>query len=359
LEFRTRLLKGVESWNKWRASTAIIPNLKGTSLDNLDLRSADLSDANLTYATLVNTDLSRSQLNHAVLSYATLTRATLSHCELAYASFNAASAANADLSHVNGVFAAFSGALLTGSDCSYADWTFTYFRRCDLTDANFTGSKMFATVFAGVDLSKTKGLESIEHRGRSYVDIETLVRSKGQIPAVFLRGVGVPDSIIRNTKSLFVEAGPIHFSSVFISYSTANQDFAERLHADLQDEGVRCWFAPHNIQGGKKVHEQIEEAIRLYDRLLLVLSRDSMNSAWVQTEIANARAKESAMKRRVLFPLSLVPFAEVRSWKQFDADRGDDTAKEIREYYIPDFTDWKNHDVYRREFARLLDALTE
>ena len=64
----------------------------------------------------------------------------------------------------------------------------------------------------------------------------------------------------------------LDFYSCFISYSTANQDFAERLHADLQAKGVRCWFAPHDIQGGRKIHEQIDEAIRLYDKLVLILS---------------------------------------------------------------------------------------
>ena len=29
---------------------------------------------------------------------------------------------------------------------------------------------------------------------------------------------------------------------------------------------------PEDVQGGKKLHEQIDEAIRLYDKLLLVLS---------------------------------------------------------------------------------------
>ena len=48
-----------------------------------------------------------------------------------------------------------------------------------------------------------------------------------------------------------------------------------RLYADLQNSGVRCWFAPHDIQGGKKIHEQLEEAIRGYDRLLLILSEFS------------------------------------------------------------------------------------
>ncbi|HEX5106252.1 MAG TPA: toll/interleukin-1 receptor domain-containing protein, partial [Pirellulaceae bacterium] len=52
------------------------------------------------------------------------------------------------------------------------------------------------------------------------------------------------------------------FYSCFISYSTKDQDFADRLYADLQARGVRVWFAPHDIQGGRKIHEQIDEAIR-------------------------------------------------------------------------------------------------
>jgi len=49
----------------------------------------------------------------------------------------------------------------------------------------------------------------------------------------------------------------------FAAYSIKNQEFAGRLYADLQNKGVRCWFAPHDIQGGRKVHEQLDEAIRL------------------------------------------------------------------------------------------------
>lgn len=66
-------------------------------------------------------------------------------------------------------------------------------------------------------------------------------------------------------------ANPIEFYSCFISYSTKDQAFAERLHADLQSKRVRCWFAPHDIRSGKKLHDQIDEAIRLHDKLLLIL----------------------------------------------------------------------------------------
>lgn len=82
-----------------------------------------------------------------------------------------------------------------------------------------------------------------------------------------------------------------------------------------------------------------------------------MSSEWVKTEIAHARQKEMREHRQVLFPLSLVKFDVIKDWVCFDADRGKDSAREIREYYIPDFTDWKDHDSYQRAFAKLLSDL--
>ena len=118
--------------------------------------------------------------------------------------------------------------------------------------------------------------------------------------------------------------------------------------------GVRCWFAPHDVQGGKKLHEQIDEAIRLHDKLLLILSPHSMESEWVKTEIAKARKREVRDQRRVLFPIRLSPFETLRDWECFDADTGKDSAREIREYFIPDFSNWKDHDAYKKAFDRLL-----
>jgi hypothetical protein len=72
------------------------------------------------------------------------------------------------------------------------------------------------------------------------------------------------------------------------------------LYADLQAKGVRCWFSPHHIAAGRKLHEQIDEAIRLHERLLLILSPASIASEWVKTEIAKARKREVREQRRVL-----------------------------------------------------------
>ncbi len=82
-----------------------------------------------------------------------------------------------------------------------------------------------------------------------------------------------------------------------------------------------------------------------------------MQSEWVKTEIAKARQLEVKEKRQVLFPISLISFEAVRAWKCFDADTGKDSAREIREYFIPDFSNWKNHDAYQVAFQRLLRDL--
>ncbi|HEU5375784.1 MAG TPA: TIR domain-containing protein [Ktedonobacteraceae bacterium] len=54
---------------------------------------------------------------------------------------------------------------------------------------------------------------------------------------------------------------------------------ARRLHADLQAEGVRCWFAPEDMKIGNRIRQRIDEAIHLQDKLLLLLSVHSLASS--------------------------------------------------------------------------------
>ncbi len=55
---------------------------------------------------------------------------------------------------------------------------------------------------------------------------------------------------------------------------------------------MRVWFAPKDLKGGKKLHEQLFEAIQIHDRLLIVLSEHDIQSERVMTEIRKAREVE-------------------------------------------------------------------
>jgi hypothetical protein len=320
------LKEGAAAWGQWRRKNpAVAPNLSGADLRWERLSGWDLSGA----------DLGRAGLGWANLSGANLSNAILYEANLRKANLRATILDRADL---------------TGANLGLA-----YIVSADLRSTNMTEIRIGQTTFADLDLSEVIGLKTVVHWGPSSIGIDTIYKSKGKIPHVFLRGAGVPDNFIEYMASMV--ATGIEFYSLFISYSTQDQEFAERLHVDLQAKGVRCWFAPHDIRGGRKVHEQIDEAIRLHDKLLLILSPASMESEWVKTEISKARKREVKEGKRVLFPIRLCSFETLRDWECFDADAGKDSAREIREYYIPDFSDWKDHDAYRLAFDRLLDDL--
>jgi hypothetical protein len=170
-------------------------------------------------------------------------------------------------------------------------------------------------------------------------------------------GCGVPDAWITNIPALLGAMEPIQFYSCFLSHSSIDKPFARRLHSRLRDEGLRVWFDEVDMRSGRKLFEQVDEAIRVHDKLLIVLSADSMSSEWVKTEIRRAFKQGRRESKGKLFPIGLAPYAAVRDWECPDADHGVDLAVELRSYYIPDFSGWTDHDAFEREFAKLLRDL--
>ena len=125
----------------------------------------------------------------------------------------------------------------------------------------------------------------------------------------------------------------------------------------MRAEHLRVWFAPEDVKGGEKLYEQIDRAIQMHDRLLIVLSEESLKSKWVMTEIRRARRTELREGRRKLFPIRLCSYEQLRDWECLDADSGEDLAVEVRGYFIPDFSNWKDHDAFESAFDKLLKDL--
>ena len=251
------------------------------------------------------------------------------------------------------------GAKLSEAKLSGANVIQANLSEADLIEADLRDAQFYETVIANVDLSKVAGLEEISHYGPSIIDHRTLANS-GELPDVFLRGIGLPDNFIEYIPSLFGSGVAIQLYSCFISHSTKDEAFARRLYADLQAEGVRCWYAPEEMKGGAKLHTQINEAIRLHDKLVLILSEHSMNSDWVTHEIRRTRKHEKAEGKQKLFPISITPFENIEAWELFAPETVTDLADEIRGYFIPDFSNWKqDHDSYQKAFGQLLKGLRQ
>jgi uncharacterized protein YjbI with pentapeptide repeats len=314
------LKRGATEWNKWRKEhPGVAPDLSSANLREARLRGSNLRGANMVGVTLYGADLENASLDDANLRGAELNFADLSLAQM------------------------------WNTDFSDAELRFVNMTRSDVRGANFEGASFGWTILGYVNLNEARGLDKAKHDGPSTIGIDTIQRSGGEIPEVFLRGAGVSEEFITYARSLIEAGNVIQFYSCFISYSSKDQDFAERLHADLQRKGVRCWFAPEDLRIGDRFRDRIDESIRLHDKLLLILSENSVSSQWVGDEVEAAFERERGENRTVLFPIQIDSAITENSKGWAAAIR--------RTRHIGDFNRWKDHDSYQKAFDRLLRDL--
>ena len=337
------LQQGVEVWNRWREQHPTIrPDLIRANFSHAYLRNANLSD----------TDLRRADLSHADLIFvnfvmAKLDGANLSNAHLVGTHLYSASLVLADLSHADLGGANLLQTFLSSTNLSHANLRNVNLSPTYLSDVNLSEATMGQTTFGDLDLREVKGLETVQHDRPSHVSINTVFLSQGHIPEVFLRGTGAPDSFIEYMRSLVSQ--PIQYYTCFISYSSKDAEFVDRLYTDLQHNNVRCWLDKEDLKIGDKFRNSIDEAIRFHDKLLLVLSKHSVESDWVETEVETAFDKEHKQKKLVLFPVTLdeTIMDTEKAW----------AANIKRTRHIGDFKRWKEHDFYQKTLTRLLRDL--
>jgi uncharacterized protein YjbI with pentapeptide repeats len=371
--------QGIAQWNEWREQhLEIRPDLQGVSLHELDLRGADLRGANLSYGSpdhdlqygpnyLDGADLSHADLNHAELNYAQMDSVKLYCANLRYTDLSNTNLSNADLSRTNSYHAKFNDANLShanlsgaglpdaslrGANLSSANLSSAWLSNTDLDGANLNGANLSGasiekTVFAHVDLREVKGLLEVKYNGPSTVMLSTIRLPSDGSALYFLRGTGISDEWIEVYRTMMMF--PIQYHSCFISYSNKDGMLARRLHADLQTSGVRCWFAPKDLKIGDKFRQRIDEAIHLQDKLLLLLSNQSIASTWVESEVEAALEKEDRQQREILFPIRLddTVMQTSQAW----------AATLRRTRHIGDFTNWTEPQAYQIAFDRLLRDL--
>lgn len=147
------------------------------------------------------------------------------------------------------------------------------------------------------------------------------------------------------------------FQSCFLSHSSRDASFVAQLVAALRAKGIPLWFAPDDLVPGEHLYKQVKDAINAFDRLLIVLSESSLGSTWVHTEILEAFRRQQEQGHQVLFPVSLVAFDRLREWSLADPDTGLDIAREIRSYFVLDFSQWHDSSAFAAAVERLVSAL--
>ena len=304
---------GINEWNTRREKGEGIPSLREADLHKADLTEANLSEADLTEANLTAANLAAANLTEASLTGANLTEANLT------------------------------GALLY----------FAVLWDTALDHTRLNHATMLDTVIAS-DLSTAQGLDEVTHLGPSQITIDSLLSFEDDLPEKFLRGVGLDNDTIAYFRSRIGK--PIRFYTCFISYSSADEAFASRLHNDFQAAGIRCWKWDIDARTGRPLWGEIDQAIRRYDKLVLIASQSSLTSPPVIREIERALQQEDdRLKRKlagqdidpdVLFPVRIDDYI-LETWQH---ERKPDVVSKV----IADAVAW---DTDNAKYQAVLNKL--
>lgn len=208
------------------------------------------------------------------------------------------------------------GAYLAGADLAGANLAGAHLGGANLTRANLAEAKFAGTQLTNLDLTDTDGLDAAVHEGPSSLGVDTLYRSRGEIPDKFLRGVGLTSLFITYARdTINAEAGPLFaFYSAFLSYSHADREPVRAIYDQLTKRGIPCWLDEHQLNPGDKLDPHIDAAIRGADKLVVFCSETSLSPGtnwWVDREVGRALDEERERSRRkkndtaVLVPVAL------------------------------------------------------
>ena len=93
--------------------------------------------------------------------------------------------------------------------------------------------------------------------------------------------------------------------SVFISYSSKDKEFVEKLSMKLVENKINVWLDKWEMQVGDSLIDKIQNGLEDSSFLLVVLSENSINSEWCKKELNSGLMKELDEKRVVVIPIKI------------------------------------------------------
>ncbi|MFM7344893.1 MAG: toll/interleukin-1 receptor domain-containing protein [Tagaea sp.] len=242
-------------------------DVSGRDLSNLEFDSITFEGCNFQNSDLLSASFESCSFKNSDFSLAKLIDSVFESCDLESVSFVKAALGGTKFHDVSACQCDFSDCRLDATDFLFSDLLDSAFSGADLSGARFhrvelggsvmNRARMYDTVFVSTPLNAVKGLDEVTFEGPCAFDSHTLLAVK-DVPVSFLRGAGLPERLIEYLPSL--RDDPIQFFSCFISYSSQDDAFVRRLHADLQNVGIRTWFAPEDLKTGDRFRQRIDEA---------------------------------------------------------------------------------------------------
>lgn len=91
--------------------------------------------------------------------------------------------------------------------------------------------------------------------------------------------------------------------TIFLSHTSIDKPFVERLAGDLERLGIQVWYDKYEIQVGDSLLAKISEGLRESEYLGIVISKEAWESPWVRAEVSAAWERQMAQGGRFILPI--------------------------------------------------------
>lgn len=93
--------------------------------------------------------------------------------------------------------------------------------------------------------------------------------------------------------------------TIFLSHSSKDKPFVDWLHSKLQDANLTAWYDKFEILVGQSIITRIEKGLTGSELLIVVISRNSVVSNWVDAELKPKILQQIQTQRIDILPIVL------------------------------------------------------
>ncbi|MHB8546539.1 MAG: toll/interleukin-1 receptor domain-containing protein [Nitrosotalea sp.] len=118
----------------------------------------------------------------------------------------------------------------------------------------------------------------------------------------------------------------------FISYSFQDKEIKDKLKKTLQSNGTKCYDAIHDEDFGNSLPDRLENAIDDSDFVIVILTKNSILSSSVGSEIGYAKKAKKRIIPLVESSVSIPVFLQGKEEARFTHDTVDDACRKISKF---------------------------
>ena len=242
----------------------------------------------------------------------------------------------------------------------------SHFHRLNLRNSRFVDSVLYRSGFIDcfVDSECFIVTKKLKYESYATMDFQTILQSNELSDEILSSYFNIKNKV--NLKAIVSGMTTQKtFSTVFISYSFKDSEFAKKINDSLNNQGIRTFMWEKDAPGGKPLEDIMTSGIGAHDKLLFIASENSIRSKACQFELTTARKKQELSWSSVFFPITIDDYLFKVKKNQIRplelADEYWENIEEIKRVNALDFSPFNkkgyNEDDFQKMFQKIVDGL--